>query len=66
MIEILIYIYDLLINHGQTLIKLILIVFLSGLIGFERENWSKPAGFRTHVLVGISAAMVMILRRICT
>ena len=47
-------------NEFQTFIKLILVALLSGIIGFERENWSKPAGFRTHVLVGISAAMVMI------
>ncbi len=44
----------------QTLFQLILIVFLSGFIGFERESWNKPAGFRTHVLVGISAVLVMV------
>lgn len=44
----------------ETIFKLLLIVFLSGLIGYERESWNKPAGFRTHVLVGISATLVMI------
>lgn len=44
----------------QTLFKLILIIFLSGFVGFERESWNKPAGFRTHVLVGISAVLVMV------
>lgn len=29
-------------------------------IGFERENRRKPAGFRTHILVGIAAALMMI------
>jgi len=29
-------------------------------VGYERESWNKPAGFRTHVLVGISAVLVMI------
>lgn len=48
------------IREIQTLFKLILIVFLSGFVGFERESWNKPAGFRTHVLVGISAVLVMI------
>ncbi len=48
------------IQEMQTLFKLILIVFLSGFVGFERESWNKPAGFRTHVLVGISAVLVMI------
>lgn len=44
----------------KTLFQLILIVILSGFIGFERESWNKPAGFRTHVLVGISAVLVMV------
>ncbi len=48
------------IQEIQTLFKLILIVFLSGIVGYERESWNKPAGFRTHVLVGISAVLVMI------
>lgn len=48
------------IQEVETLLKLILIVFLSGFIGFERESWNKPAGFRTHVLVGISAVLVMV------
>ncbi len=48
------------IQEVQTLFKLVLIVFLSGFVGFERSSWNKPAGFRTHVLVGISAVLVMI------
>lgn len=44
----------------KTLFQLVLIVILSGFIGFERESWNKPAGFRTHVLVGISAVLVMV------
>lgn len=47
-------------SEFETLCKLILAAFLAGIIGYERENWSKPAGFRTHVLVGISATMVMV------
>ena len=38
--------------------KLILIVILAGLIGWEREYWNKPAGLRTHVLLGISAVLI--------
>lgn len=48
------------IQEVKTLFKLVLIVILSGIVGFERESWNKPAGFRTHVLVGISAVLVMI------
>ena len=44
----------------QTVIKILLAIFLSGMIGLERSSWSKPAGFRTHTLVGISAVLVMV------
>lgn len=46
-------------SEFQIFFKLILVSALSGLIGFEREHSSKPAGFRTHVLVGISSVLVM-------
>ncbi len=44
----------------SALIKIIVITILSGIIGLEREAWNKPAGFKTHTLVGISATLVMI------
>ncbi|MCV2869093.1 MgtC/SapB family protein [Defluviimonas sp. WL0002] len=31
-------------------------VILTGLIGFERETRDRPAGLRTHMLVGLAAA----------
>ncbi len=43
----------------QLFFKLLLIFVLSGLIGLQRAALSKPAGFGTHVLVGISAVLVM-------
>lgn len=45
---------------GEVVLKLVLIFILSGIIGLERESWSKPAGFRTHVLLGISAVLVVL------
>jgi putative Mg2+ transporter-C (MgtC) family protein len=36
---------------------------LTGLLGLEREFKRKPAGLRTHMLVGISAAAFMLLGR---
>ena len=44
----------------QSIIKLILGFMLAGIIGLERSSWSKPAGFRTHALVGISAVLIML------
>ncbi|MEC7764744.1 MAG: MgtC/SapB family protein [Pseudomonadota bacterium] len=34
---------------------------LCGLIGFERERKNRPAGLRTHMLVGLAAAVYCIL-----
>ena len=44
----------------HAILKLILGFFLAGIIGLERSSWSKPAGFRTHSLVGISAVLIML------
>lgn len=40
--------------------KLALVVLLSGIIGFEREHSHRPAGFRTHILVAVGSALVML------
>lgn len=44
----------------QAILKLVLGFMLAGIIGLERSSWSKPAGFRTHALVGISAVLIML------
>ena len=44
----------------QIIFRILAIMVLSGFIGLERASQSKPAGFRTHVLVGISAVLVML------
>lgn len=44
----------------QAIVKLTLGFVLAGIIGLERSSWSKPAGFRTHALVGISSVLVML------
>ena len=44
----------------QAVFKLILGFILAGIIGLERSSWSKPAGFRTHALVGLSAVLIML------
>lgn len=42
------------------LIKLVCAVLCGGLIGIEREYKRRPAGFRTHILVCLGAAMTTI------
>ncbi len=41
-------------------LKLLLAVILGGMVGFEREHKSRPAGLRTHILVCVGAALVQI------
>jgi putative Mg2+ transporter-C (MgtC) family protein len=43
------------------ILRLLLAISLGGIIGLEREASHKPAGLRTHTLICISAAMMMIL-----
>lgn len=42
-------------------IKLIISLILAGLIGWDREQHGRPAGFRTHILVGIGSTVIMIV-----
>jgi putative Mg2+ transporter-C (MgtC) family protein len=42
-------------------LRLGLALVLGGLIGFEREQNSHAAGFRTHILVCIGSALIMLL-----
>lgn len=44
----------------EAIVRLVLGAILTGIIGYEREAWKKPAGMRTHVLVGESAVMIML------
>lgn len=41
--------------------EIVLAAVLAGLIGFERELAGKPAGLRTHMLVAISACLLVAL-----
>ncbi len=41
-------------------VRLLLAAVLSGIVGWERERLRKPAGFRTHILVGLGSALVML------
>lgn len=41
--------------------RLVLALILGGLVGLERESTGRPAGFRTHILVSVGAALAMIV-----
>lgn len=42
------------------ILRLLTACVLGGVIGFEREHMHRPAGFRTHILVCVGSALVMI------
>ena len=47
-------------------IRLILAVVCGGLIGIERERKRRPAGFRTHILICLGAAMTTLTSQYLT
>ncbi|NJP39726.1 MgtC/SapB family protein [Oscillospiraceae bacterium HV4-5-C5C] len=48
---------------GDMALRLTLAVVLSGVIGVDREFKNRPAGFRTHMLVCVGAALVALIQR---
>ncbi len=42
-------------------VRLFLAAVLGGIIGHEREHYNRPAGIRTHALVCIGAALIMLV-----
>lgn len=49
------------ISHGELLLRMVLAAVLGGLVGMEREWNNHAAGFRTHILVCLGAATIMLL-----
>ncbi|MDF2656078.1 MAG: MgtC/SapB transporter [Bacillota bacterium] len=45
----------------EMIIRIVLAMIIGGVIGWERENNNRPAGLRTHMLVAIGAAVVMLM-----
>ncbi|WP_252902702.1 MgtC/SapB family protein [Paucilactobacillus hokkaidonensis] len=40
------------------ILRLVLIILISGIIGYDREHKSRPAGIRTTMLVGVGACII--------
>jgi putative Mg2+ transporter-C (MgtC) family protein len=49
------------ITHGELLLRMLLAVVLGGVVGMEREWHHHAAGFRTHILVCLGSATIMLL-----
>lgn len=50
-----------LISEQEIVLRLVVAAVLGGLVGFERERVNRPAGFRTHILVCVGSALVMLV-----
>src|SRR5229473_689600 len=50
-------------DHGQLVIiaRIMAALLIGGLIGFERTFHGRPAGFRTHALVSVASALLMLV-----
>jgi putative Mg2+ transporter-C (MgtC) family protein len=49
------------ISGEEIIIRLVVATILSGVIGMERERLERAAGLRTHALVGVGSALIMIV-----
>ncbi len=48
------------VSNAEVVLRLLLALFLSGLVGLEREARGQPAGFRTHILVCVGSTLMML------
>lgn len=49
-------------DQYQIVLRLLLAVVIGGGIGYERQYKNRPAGFRTHILVCVGAAVISIMQ----
>ncbi|ACB83740.1 MgtC/SapB family protein [Natranaerobius thermophilus] len=49
------------ISPFEIVLRLVLGGILGGVVGFEREQHNRPAGFRTHILVCVGATLIMLV-----
>ncbi len=48
-------------SYAELILRLIIAALVGGLVGFERERHNRPAGFRTHILVCVGCALIMLI-----
>ncbi|CAN5851759.1 MgtC/SapB family protein [soil metagenome] len=42
-------------------LRLLIVIVLAGILGWERESLGKSAGLRTHILVGVGAVLFVVI-----
>ena len=48
-------------TNTDIIARLLLVTFLSSIVGFERSTRGRAAGLRTHILVGLGSALFMLI-----
>ncbi|MBU5592841.1 MgtC/SapB family protein [Clostridium sp. MSJ-4] len=46
----------------EVIFRLLIAIVIAGAIGYERESRNRPAGFRTHILVCVGAAVISMIQ----
>lgn len=49
------------ISEGEVVLRLISSAIAGGIVGMEREANNRPAGLRTHILVTLGSALIMLI-----
>lgn len=49
------------ISNLELILRILSSAIIGGIIGIEREAHNRPAGFRTHILVTMGAALIMLI-----
>lgn len=53
--------FENLVLNPEIYLRLLVAVLVGGIIGLEREKERKPAGFRTHIIVCLSATLMTVV-----
>ncbi|WEK53999.1 MAG: MgtC/SapB family protein [Candidatus Cohnella colombiensis] len=53
--------FDIEVSIETVIFRLVLAAILGGIIGWEREMKNKQAGFKTHLLVSLGSALIMLI-----
>ena len=49
------------VDHWELLARIVLGTAMAGIIGYERDLHGRPAGLRTHMIVGLASAVFMVV-----
>lgn len=49
-------------RNEEIILKFMLAIIIGGIVGYERENKNRLAGFRTHILVCMGTTIVSLIQ----